>query len=343
MRRRARPVPSLAPARAAGARGGDTLLDSMARRIAALRLDLTGLTVVTEAATGAYACTAVLAALAGARVRVLARSTRRHGSAAQAVAATLDLARQAGVAARIAPVERLGPAELADCDILTNSGHLRPITGEAIRLLPDRAVIALMFEAWEFRDADLDLPACRARGLRIAAVNERHPDVTVFPFLGPLCLRLMAEAGLAAAGRRLALICDNPFEPYLRTGLTEAGAGVVTCADAQAVPPGPWDAFVLALDPNRNPPLGAESLARLSALAPRVPVVQFWGDLDRAAAHALGLAVAPAQAPAPGHMGVLLDALGHEPIVRLQCGGLKAAEIVFQAAPCAPGGVAELL
>ena len=42
-------------------------------------------------------------------------------------------------------------------------------------------------------------------------------------------------------------------------------------------------------------------------------------------------------------MGVLLDALGHEPIVRLQCGGLKAAEIVFRSASCAPGGVAELL
>ena len=64
-----------------------------------------------------------------------------------------------------------------------------------------------MFEAWEFREADLDLAACRDRGIRVAAVNERHPDVGVFPFLGPLCVRLLADAGVAARGqpRRAAL------------------------------------------------------------------------------------------------------------------------------------------
>ncbi|MGN6582731.1 MAG: hypothetical protein ACTHJV_03400, partial [Rhizobiaceae bacterium] len=50
-----------------------TMLESIERRIRILDLDLAGLTVVTEAATGAYASTAVIAALAGARVHACAR------------------------------------------------------------------------------------------------------------------------------------------------------------------------------------------------------------------------------------------------------------------------------
>jgi hypothetical protein len=319
------------------------MLASMDRRIQTLGLELTGVNVVTEAATGAYACTAVIAALAGARVRATARSTRRHGTAADAVAATLKLARLAGVESKIDFIDRIEPSALADCDILTNSGHIRPITGEMVRMLPERAVIALMFEAWEHREADLDLAASRARGIRVACVNERHPDVAVFPFLGPLCVRLMADAGIAAGGQRVALICDNPFEPYLMSGLVEAGATVSSYRCVHSVPVGDWDVIVLAVIPSRNRPTGPEALAHLARIGRRAPVVQFWGDVDRAAAQSAGLTVAPAQEPAAGHMGILLNALGFEPIVRLQCGGLKAAEVVFRGAPLVEGQVAELL
>ena len=79
------------------------MLDSMRTRIEALGLDLDGLEVVTEAATGAYACTAVIAALAGARVTAMARDTARHGSAEDAFVATRD-PRRAGGGGRPHPV-----------------------------------------------------------------------------------------------------------------------------------------------------------------------------------------------------------------------------------------------
>ncbi len=299
-------MPSIATYRAADA---DTaLLASIERRLAILRLNLQGLTVVTEAATGAYACAATLAALAGARTRVFARPSR-HGTAADAVEATQRLARRAGVSDRIEPIGTLEADALADCDILTNSGHVRPITAGMIAALPQRAVIALMFETWEFREADLDLAACRARGIRVAGVNERHPDVAVFPFLGPLCLKLLEDGGVAPHGGRVAVICDNPFEPFLRAGLVAAGATPVS----------------------------------FSAHAPGAPIAQFWGDLDRDASRRLRLRILPDRAPAPGHMGILLTAIGAEPIVRLQCGGLKAAELVLRGESLPAGGVAELL
>lgn len=331
----------------AGAARGETragMLDSMRRRIAALRLDLSGLHILTEAATGAYSCTAVIAALAGAeRVDVFAHDTARHGSRADALAATLSLAGEAGVAARISPVARIDRDVLGGCDIMTNSGHLRPITREMIASLPVGAVIALMFEAWEFRPADLDLAACRVRGVRVAAVNERHPDVAVFPFLGPLCVRQLQDAGVTVAGgRRVAVLCDNPFAPFLRAGIEQAGASAEMFGHAGAMRFEDWDAVVFALRPG-TPFADNEFFARLAATAPRVPIVQFWGDIDRRIASRQGLSIWPPHEPAPGHMGILLDTLGHEPIVRLQAGGLKAAELLLRGAPPSPDGIAQAL
>ena len=60
---------------------------AMATAVDACQLDLTGRTVLTEAASGAYVVTAVLAALAGAQVTALARPGR-HGDVAEVLAWT---------------------------------------------------------------------------------------------------------------------------------------------------------------------------------------------------------------------------------------------------------------
>lgn len=110
------------------------------------------------------------------------------------------------------------------------------------------------------------------------------------------------------------------------------------------MPPGPWDAIVVSLNPSANPVLDRQALAALRAAAPSARLAQFWGDIDREAAESLWPAdVWPRRAPKPGHMALLLSELGHEPIVRLQTGGLKAAELVFKLSPATPISVASLL
>jgi hypothetical protein len=223
----------------------EDLLRLMRRQIAATGLDLRGMTVLTEAATGAYATTPVIAALAGAaRVWAFTRGSR-HGSVAEVRAGTLALAEAAGVSGPITVIEELSPRILGMTDIVTNSGHLRPLDAAMIEHLPQRAVIGLMFEGWEFRTDDIDRAACARRGIPIVGVNERHPAVGVFAFLGPLCVQLLRDAGLSADGRRVAVLCDNPFAPFLADGLAAAGASAELFDSAHAVPPGPWDAVVV--------------------------------------------------------------------------------------------------
>jgi hypothetical protein len=66
----------------------------------------------------------------------------------------------------------------------------------------------------------------------------------------------------------------------------------------------------------------------LAEHAPGTALIQFWGDADRQALAAAGVPVWPLDPPGRGHMGVLPSAIGPEPVVRLQAGGLKVGELL---------------
>lgn len=307
-------------------------------------LDMSGMTVLTEAATGAYTVTPVLAAMAGAKHVYAFTKPGRHGTVFDAKRETLELAALLGVADRIEILEKISPEILHTVDIVTNSGHLRPLTTELIDQLRDDAVIALMFEAWEFRGEDLDIEACARRRIPVVGVNERHPAVDVFSFLGPLAVKQLHDCGLAVLGSRIGLLCDNDFLAPLHTGLTSLGANVTSFNSVAAVPPDAWDAFVVALQPATTPRIGQAEAAHLAACAQAgAVVVQFWGDIDRTALARNGFAVWPASPVKQGHMGILLSEIGPEPIVRLQTGGLRAAEWVRRGGTVTPDGFAQLV
>jgi hypothetical protein len=316
----------------------------MDRAIAATNLNLSGLNILTEAASGAYATTPIIAAMAGAaRVYALARPTR-YGSVEEVAARISQLASFVGVADRVTVIETIAPQLLPTVDIVTNSGHLRPLTADHINRLPERAVIALMFEAWEYRPGDLDLDACVRQGIPVVGVNERHPAVDVFSYLGPLCVRQLHDCGLAVYGNRIALLCDNDFADSIFRALSGMGARVKLFASVDDVFPDEWDAIVVALQPSSEPRIGEAEARRLADVSPPgVAITQFWGDIDRTALRAHGMAVWPKAGPAPGHMGALLSAIGPEPIVRLQTGGLRAAEQIFRGEGELPEGFAQLV
>ena len=303
-------------------------------------LDLSGRVVLTEAASGAYVVTPVLAAMAGAEhVHAVTRDTR-HATVAEVVAATRELAELVGVSDRIEVVP-VGPpgsdqtavAEVVDlagrADVVTNCGHVRPIDATVVSRMRPGAAVPLMYESWELRPSDVDVLACRERDVRVAGTNERHPAVDVFSFLGMMAVRLLLDAGVAVYRSRVLVLCDNPFRSYLERGLTGAGALVRVCDSlTDRDVDGGYDAVLVALRPGIGPVLDAAALRTVAARWPGAVVAQFWGDLDRDAATAAGVPVWPAVPPVAGHMGVLPSDIGPEPVVRLQAGGLKVGELL---------------
>ncbi len=291
-------------------------------------LDLAGYTVLTEAASGAYVVTPVLAAMAGADVYALGTGTA-YASADEIEAATTGLAKLAGVADRVRLIRRKAAEYVAAADIVTNSGQVRPIDSEMIAQMKPSSVVPLMYEGWEYRASDVDLEACRARNIAVAGTNEQHSSVEVFSFLGLMAIKQLNDAGIEVRGSRIVLMCDNSFGPFIVRELENVGAEVAVTQRLTAEVLSPFcDAILVAMRPREEHVITAADAELIQHVVPDAVLVQYWGDADRAAMAAAGVPVWPEQPPRSGHMGVLPSALGPEPIIRLQAGGLKVGQIL---------------
>jgi hypothetical protein len=316
------PRPGLDPSR---------LVHLMQQAILRCNLQLQQATVLTEAATGAYIVTPVIAAMAGAENVFALTQSSRYGTVEQVQAQTQQLAEMAGVSQRIQYITEKSQAIIAQADIVTNSGHVRPIDAAMIAAMKPTAVIGLMYETWEFRPDDIDLTACRQHGIPVVGVNERHPAVDVFSFLGIMAVKLLLDAGTAVYSNRILLLCDNPFAAYIERGLVSAGATVDTVKHLTvAALDQPYDAILVALQPRSEPVLSAIEATLIAKHWPGALVAQYWGDIERSGFAAHSIPIYPSVEPKPGHMGILPSAVGAEPIIRLQTGGLKAAEIIWR-------------
>src|SRR5919202_4722250 len=132
------------------------LIRLMDAAIERCNLELSGLTVLTEAASGAYVVTSVLAAMAGADVYALAAGTA-YASSERIRELTAELARLGKVVDRIQLVDGKDSDLVRTADIVTNSGQVRPIDAKMVTGMKPSAVVPLMYESWEYRQADVDL------------------------------------------------------------------------------------------------------------------------------------------------------------------------------------------
>jgi hypothetical protein len=328
------------------------LIDKLVRRVEALQLNLKDKTVLTEAATDAYIVTPILAAIAGAKVFAFTRNTR-YGKPEDVFAATKKLA---GTFHKfpldIQYADQLTPDIIAQADIITNSGHLRPLNKNMLVHAGDSLVIPLMYEAWEWRSADMDIEYIRQRGFKIGATNERHPEVDVFNYLGDMALKQIFDAGICPYGNKFVLLCNNDFGPFIAKVLSRVCNGVAIIdkdenRDRYQKNQVDWiggfpdfkipdsyrnaEAVIFTAYPfdqewiGENTPINPEQLQ--SQLSDPY-IIRYAGDLNETALNNKGVRYFPNHVQS-GHMGILPSAVGYDPIIRLQSGGLKVGEALL--------------
>jgi len=301
-----------------------------------MSLDLSGMCVLTEAATGPFAATAAVAALAGADVVAVAKDSP-WGSAAEAFAATKAIAALLDCENSITFSAVSSNKMRRSYDLVTNLGFVRPIDHTIVELLSPEATVSLMWEPWEFRDADIDRNALLAAGVPLVATNESHPLVRTLSYLGPTVGRLLLESKIEIVGSNILLVGSDPFGAAILEWLETAGAFVRRCALAD------WalsvtsmveiDALVVVEHRDHRDMLSFPGFAAALAILAKVgaPVVRLCGMLDRHQVNAAGGAIVPAVDASVGVMSVTTAFAGPRPVIDLHSAGLKAASVVVNA------------
>lgn len=307
------------------------------------KLDLRGLVILTEAATGYYVLTPMIAALGGAdRVFALTKDSH-YGSAQMVKERTMTLADQWGLTDRIEVLfspedERVGLA-----DIVTNLGFIRPLDAPFLRRLRWSAVIPLMFETWEYRSEDLDFAECRRLDIPVLGTNEHHPHLQIFGYIGHIALKLLLMVGIELFRTKIIVIGSGEFAQQTLITLRAVGAevtllsprikGQLKSAEAQqAFREG--DAVVVVEHYCRSMLIGTAGeieAGDLYALNPHLVVVHICGPVDRAELERVGLRCYPGRFAPPGHMSVTTDYLGPRPMIDLHTAGLKVGEELARA------------
>jgi len=172
-------------------------------------LDFSGLTIFTEAATGNYIFTPIIAALAGAEKVYAITKDSKHGKKETVKEKTLEVAKAFDVEDKIKIVYEKKPEYVQKCDIITNSGFVRPIDKKMIDSMKSTAVIPLMFETWEFREEDLDLEYCRRTEIPLLGTNEDHDKLKLFYSAGFLVSKLLFECGLEVYKNKFLIISSG--------------------------------------------------------------------------------------------------------------------------------------
>ena len=303
--------------------------------IKACELDLTGLTVMTETASGAFVTTSLIAAAAGASVLAFTRDSI-YGQASEVAAYTAQWAVDMGLERSIT-ILTASPADHANkVDVVTNLGFVRPISAGFIQRLPPHAIISLMYEPWEFRVSDIDITACAAAGIPIIGTRETDSRLNTFHHVGILVVKLLLEKDVAIHGSRIVLIGSDPFEPITFEALTNLGA-VVTRADlpknggdldefyGKAIDKA--DALVLVEHKDCREIVGRHGGIRPDRLVKNgVILIHVCGMIDYSALEAGGLDKWPERRVPFGTMTVTTDYVGPRPVIDLHCAGLRVAE-----------------
>lgn len=282
----------------------------------------------------------MLAARAGADRVVAVTRDSRYGSKESVASATAAAAREWGLADVVEVHFSLDRELVAAADIITNSGFVRPIDRGVISWMKDTAVVPLMWETWELRADDLDLDACRERGIAVLGTDESAPTHELYGYGGFIVLKLLFELGLEGYKSNVVLLGGGAGLGRSAKRLLDA-VGVTAAWFADDEPGAhPYDALshwpladvdAIVVAEHRRPTriLGEDGILdpiRLAAEHPALRVGVVSGNVDAERLRASGLRYAPEVIRDFGFMSYQASDLGMRPVLELYAAGLKVGE-----------------
>lgn len=318
--------------------------------IKSINLDLSRLTVLTEAATGNWAYTPFIAALSGAQVICYTRNSK-YGKTKEIIHNFEVLSKYFNIQKRIHVYKNLTQEIIGQSDIVTNSGLLRPIDKKFINSMKKTAVISLMWEPWEFRNKDLDLMACMKRGIAILGVNEDNPILNIAKYNGENILRILSANKISIKRKNILVVVENRTYSHMIKALISHGAKVVLVSESMCdelnnfgVPViqdlksslaiqflKKCNLIIINSAPLKKKIIGGKyglSISLLKKINPTIKILIYFGNVDYVGIKKAGLICLPTKNPGLGYMPWTLDFLGPNPTIELNALGLKVGELL---------------
>ncbi|MCL6415799.1 hypothetical protein MIB92_09055 [Aestuariirhabdus sp. Z084] len=300
-------------------------------------LRLTDYTVLTEVGSNNYVYAPIIAALSGADKVYAWTADTQHGLGNAIAAQCADIAYRLGVKNRIEfCINKRDMSHVECANIITNSGFVRPIESQFVkRINPDRCVVPLMYEAWELRDSDIDITACKKKKVRIAGTWESHPDLKVFQGTGQLAVKLALDAGFEVYRNKIAVWSDDEFGQVAKAAFENAGASnVALISDRnELLKRLPSLDFVYFCDYFGRIPLvsqnGILQPEDIKSLNPGLGVVHLFGELDANFCRSENIDFYPKKSGSAEQMTETLAYLGPDPVLSLTVAGLKVGQILL--------------
>jgi hypothetical protein len=302
-----------------------------------LRLDLSGLIVLTESGSGYFSVTPVIAASANAaRVYAWTRNSI-YGIGRNNISETRKLLERRNLNGRV--VFRLNErpqGDIENADIITNLGFVRPIDHSFISRTKPGTVVSTMCEKWEVRSNDIDIEACRKREVKVAGIWENHPRLRIFDSVGNLAVKLCLEAGFEIYQNKIAIWSNDDFGKVVKRTFEDFGADKVFLINrdlelSQIGEKSRMDFLFIADYTSPATIIGRGGVLDAAALSGYFgAIVHLCGKVDYEFAEKRGMAVYPKQSGYANRMTRTLAYLGPKPVIDLHTAGLKVGELLYK-------------
>jgi len=307
--------------------------------IDSLSLNLRGMTVLTEAGSGAFVLTPIIATVANAdKVYVVVKDSV-YGKREDIIRYLYDLVTSFNFNSN-AIVVIDNPEQIAnEVNIVTNLGFVRPITENLISKLPKDSAIPLMWETWEKRACDIDFAACKKHSIPVLGTCETDVRLMIFKYVGLLALKLLFEVEIEVFGSKILIVSSGVFLSEIKKVLSDNGANLYTYNPFESKDSDELkeylkitDAVVVAeqicTDVLISDADGHISTADLSGSCPEI--VHISGIIDYEAIDKAMLCIHPQKRVEHGYMTVTTDHVGMAPVIKLHAAGLKVGQALVE-------------
>ena len=305
------------------------MLNKIKYSIEKFSLNLKDKIVLTEATTGDYRCTAIIAEQAGARkVYALAKNTN-YGDIDDIKSNYIEYF-ETNKESNIKIIESLD--EIDDkIDIVTNSGFIRPINQRVLKYIDKSSVITLMYEPWEFRSSDMDMELMYKQGIKVYGTNEHDSRLMTMDYIGITTLYLLLDWKITHfSNQKILILGSEEFTEPIERVLTTNGYLTKSIDNySNNFVDDDYDIFIVAEHKNQKFIIGDKSAyIEKSKLDKNKRVIHICGNVDFDKVNFVHIP----DNPAPfGFMSYRTDYVDSMALIDLQTASFKVAEGMLEA------------